>query len=421
MTFDGIGDARDAIEVGPALAKQLVYGLVERQHLRDPMGELGLGAQARDYLTLSGGAQSTWILPVDRHRASAGVELRADRFSDRDAGGASAALIGDRIGGALLAAFDVVADPDARIVITPAFRLDLVRTSPTPLTVGPMALQPVPARDDAVPSPRVSVRAAVTDDISIKASAGWYVRLPTLIELFGDRGTILGTPALLPERGPSADAGFVIAPARAFHIPNGDLPEIVLDRLFLECAGFATRAHDTIAFVPTSGFAFHAANIADAMSYGLELVGSARIAHTVSLTANYTHLVTEQLVPDPAFDGKPLPREPGDQIYARADVVRSIFSGWFDTSWQSDTFVDQAALQRIPARTLLGAGLRVEVVAHLGVSVSVANLADVRTEQLPLVPPPRPGLDSVPTPLADYAGFPLPGRSYYFALDWSHR
>jgi iron complex outermembrane receptor protein len=420
-TFDAIADARDAVEVGPALAKQLVYGLVERQHLRDPMGELGLGAESRDYLTLSGGASSTWVVPVDRHRASAGVELRADRFTDRDASGTRAALIGDRIGGAVLAAFDVVVDPDALIVVTPAVRLDLVRTSPTPLTAGPMALQPVPSRDDVVPSPRLSARAAVSDDISIKTSAGWYVRLPTLIELFGDRGTVLGSPALLPERGPSADAGFVIAPGKAVHVPNGDLPEIILDRLFLECAGFATRAHDTIAFVPTSGFAFHAANIADAMTYGLELVGSTRIAHTVSLTANYTHLETAQLVPDPAFDHKPLPREPSDAIYARADVVRGPISGWFDTSWQSATFVDQAALQQIPARTLLGAGIRVEVAAHLGVSVSVANLADVRIEQLPLVPPPRPNLDSVPTPLADYAGFPLPGRSYYFALDWSHR
>ena len=420
-TFDAIADARADVDVGPAFAKQLVYGLVERQHLRDPIGELGLGAEARDYLTLSGGASSTWVVPLDRHRASAGVELRADRFSDRDANATRAALIGDRIGGALLAAFDIVADPDGLIVVTPAARLDLVHTAPTPLTVGPMALQPVPARDDVVPSPRLSMRAAVTDDVSIKASAGWYVRLPTLIELFGDRGTILGSPALLPERGPSADAGFVIAPSRAIHVPNGDLPEIVVDRLFLECAGFATREHDTIVLVPTSGFAFHAANIADAMTYGLELVGSARVAHTVSLTANYTHLVTAQLVPDPAFANKPLPRQPGDAIYARADVVRGIISAWFDSSWQGETFLDQASLQRIPARFLLGTGVRVEVVAHLGVSLSVANLADVRVEQLPLVPPPRPGLDSVPTALADYAGFPLPGRSYYLALDWSHR
>ena len=60
------------------------------------MGELGLGAQARDYLTLSGGASSTWIVPLGRHRATAGVELRGDRFRDRDANATRAALIGDR-------------------------------------------------------------------------------------------------------------------------------------------------------------------------------------------------------------------------------------------------------------------------------------------------------------------------------------
>ncbi|MEO8553161.1 MAG: TonB-dependent receptor, partial [Kofleriaceae bacterium] len=419
VTFDAIADARFELPVGAMLAKQLAYLLVERQHLRDPLGELGLGAQARDYLTLSGGASSTWVAPLGRHRATAGLELRADRFSDRDANAARAALVGDRLGGAVLAAVDLAADPDAKIVITPAFRLDAVRTAPTPMTEGP--LMPVRVRDDLVPSPRLSTRIAVADDVAIKASAGWYVRLPTLIELFGNRGTIVGTPALLPERGPGADLGFVIAPARGFEIPNGSLPEIAVDRLFLEVAGFATRAHDTIALVPTAGLVFHAANIADAMTYGGELVASARVAHTVSLTANYTHLVTAQLVADPAFANKPLPRQPGDSIYARTDVVRGGVSAWFDAAWQSDAFLDQASLQPLPARVLLGTGVRVELLPHLGLTIAVANLADLRTEQLALVPPPRPGLDSVPTPLADYAGFPLPGRSYYLALDWSHR
>src|SRR5207247_2634121 len=133
-----------------------------------------------------------------------------------------AALVGDREGVAGLAAVDVALDPDAALVVTPALRLDAVRTAPTPMLGGVMPM-PVAPRDDVVPSPRVSMRAAITSDLSLKASAGWYVRLPTLIELFGDRGTIVGTPALLPERGPSADAGVVYAPARALEIPNGDL------------------------------------------------------------------------------------------------------------------------------------------------------------------------------------------------------
>ena len=66
-------------------------------------------------------------------------------------------------------------------------------------------------------------------------------------------------------------------------------------------------------------------------------------------------------------------------------------------------------------------GYRAEVVRDVGISVSVANLANVRVETLALSPAPRPGLTSTPTPLADYAGYPLPGRSYYVSLDWSHR
>jgi vitamin B12 transporter len=413
-TLDAIGDAHHDVAIGPVVGKQVAYMLVERQELRDPADELGLGAEARDYLTLSGGATSTWIAGVGRHRATAGGELRGDRFTDRDANGQRAALIGNRIGGAVLGAFDAVVDPDARIVVTPAVRLDLVRTAPGDIDVA--------ARNDVVTSPRLSARAAITDDVAVKASAGRYVRLPTLIELFGDRGTVTGSPALLPERGTSADAGVVWAPANAMKLPNGGLPDIVIDRVLVEAAGFATRAHDTIALVPYAGStAFHAENIADALTYGTELVGAARIARTVSVTANYTHLITQQLLENPIYSNKSLPRQPGDELYARLDAVRGPVAMWIDGSWQDETFLDQANLQPIPARLLVGVGTRVEIVANVGVSFTIANLANVRTEQLALNPAPRPDLTSVATPLADYFGYPLPGRSYYLALDWSHR
>ncbi len=415
-TLDTIGDVRFDTNVGPALAKQLGYLLVERQHLRDPMGELGLGSQARDYLTFAGGASSTWVLPIDRHRATAGLELRGDRFRDADAGAARAALIGTRIGGAFLAVMDLVVDPDAQIIVTPSFRLDAVRTAPTD--------RADPARSDVIPSPRISTRAALTSIASLKASAGYYVRLPTLIELFGDRGSLLGNGELVPETGPSTDVGFVIAPEHALHIPNGDLPEIVIDRVFVEVAGFATRPSNTIVFVPAAGSTvYRPINAGDALTYGSELVGSARLAHTVSITANYTHLVTAQLSTDPAYANKQLPSQPAETVYGRIDVERRAFahttSLWCDATWQGDTFLDRGNTQPLPDRWLLGAGARIELVPHLGLSFSIANLANERTEQLTLTPPPRPDLAMVPTALSDYFGFPLPGRSYYLALDWS--
>lgn len=414
-TIDVIGDGHVEHAAGAATAREQLYVLVERQHLRDPAGDLGLGAQDRGYLTLSGGATSTWRMPVGRHRATAGLELRADDFRDEDLAGGGEPLTGNREGGAILAGFDVALDPAAAIVLTPAVRLDVVRTAPAPMSAGPSAGMEVPTRWDTVPSPRLTARAAITGDVSIKASAGWYVRLPTLVELFGNRGSVVGSPDLRPERGPSTDVGFVWAPAKALgHV----------DRILVEAAAFGTRAHDTIAFVSSVGFIARAVNVENSQSYGGELVASARIARTLSLTANYTRLVTQQISDEVSFANKVIPRQPGHAIYARADVVRRVLgrsaSLWLDGSFQSETYLDQANLMRVPARLLAGTGARVELAGGLAASLAVENLTDVRVQYLPLDPAPRPDLTETPTALADVAGFPLPGRTFYVSLDWSY-
>jgi iron complex outermembrane receptor protein len=415
-TLDVVGDGAFDLRVGGALAHQLAYLLVERQHLGDPMGELGLGAAERDSLTLAGGASSSWRLAIGAHRGQLGGELRGERFRDRDATGAQRTLVGNRLAAALAAAADLVIDPpEARIVVTPAVRVELVRTAPTPVTSGPHALEPIAPRRDAIASPRLTGRFAATPDLAIKGSAGWYARLPTLVELFGDRGYLLGSPDLRAERGPSGDLGAVWAPAGAL----GDF-----DRILVEADGFAHRAHDTIAFITSAGFVARATNIGDTRAYGAELVASARYARTLSVTASYTRLVTEQLAGDPSVEGKPVPREPGHALYARADVARRVLGHlaalWLDASWQATSFLDPASLGRVPARWLLGAGARVEIAGGLGAALSIANLGDLRIVHLPLDPPPSPDLTQAPTALGDVAGFPLPGRSFYLSLDWSY-
>jgi iron complex outermembrane receptor protein len=410
-TLDAIGDARAERAVGPATARELAYLLVESQDLHDQAGELGLGSQLRHYVTISGGATSTWHVPVHGDRATAGVELRGDSFRDRDESGTGSIVTGQRLGGALLAAYDAVLDPT--VTVTPSFRLDLVHTAPTPLDAGPTAGMPVPARWDVVPSPRVTMRLLASPDVSLKASGGWYVRLPTLIELFGDRGYILGAPTLRPERGPSADCGAVWAPARA--LAGG-----AIDRVLLEADVFATRARDTIAFITTAGYVARAANIGQSQTSGAELVASLRALHVVSVTASYTRLASEQISADPSIAGKPLPRTPGDLLYARADLAHGRASTWLDASVQSESFLDNAGLGRVPGRALLGAGARIELAARVGIAISVANLTDLRVVQLPLSPPPSPTFTQTPAPLTDVAGYPLPGRSYYVSMDWSH-
>jgi iron complex outermembrane receptor protein len=415
-TTDVIGDGAFDAHVGDATARQLGYVLVERQRLGDARGELGLGVADREFLTLAGGVSSSVRRSFGPHRGVLGGELRGERFADRDHAGRDPALVGNRLAGAVTAAADLVIDPPAaRIVVTPAVRLDLVRTAPTPMTSGPDAFAAIAPRRDVIPSPRLTARLAVRDDLTVKGSAGWYARLPTLTEVFGDRGYILGSPDLRPERGPSSDLGAVWAPAGSI----GDL-----DRIFVEADVFGHRAHDTIALITSGGFVARAANLGDTQGYGAELVGSARYARTVSVTVSYTRLVTEQLNTDPSVNGKPVPREPGHALNARADVARRVLghlaTTWLETSWQATSFLDPASLGRIPARMLLGVGARVELAGGIAVALSVANLADVRVTHLPLDPPPSPALTEAATALTDVAGFPLPGRSFYLALDWTY-
>lgn len=386
-TADAIADAR-AEDVH-------VYALVEAQRLRDPDGELGLGMQDRDYLTLSAGANGA----LHTHGLTAGAELRADRFSD-------GMVEGDRAGGALLASYDANLSHD--LIVTPAVRLDLLHTRPTPT---PLSTEIAPPRWDAVPSPRVTARLMVRDDIALKGSGGWYVRMPTLLELFGDRGFVLGSPDLRPERGPSADLGGVWSPVSSLG---------PIDRILVEVDGFATRAHDTIAIVSTVGYTQRAMNIGDTQTYGAEAIASARIK-PVTLTASYTRLESEQVSGDPNLAGKPIPRDPTHVLYAKADVALPWFIAWGDVSYQSDANLDPAGLGVSPGRALVGVGAKVPITAGFALIATIDNLLDARISDLPLNPPPSPTFTTSPIALGDVAGFPLPGRSFYLTLQWSHR
>jgi iron complex outermembrane receptor protein len=404
-TLDVIADARAEQGVGGGRLRELGYGVVEDQRLHDPLGQLGLGAQDRAYRTLSAGGQTTWTGAP----GAIGVELRGDAFRDADETGMQPAVTGARAGGAVMAAHDLVLAP--QLVATLAFRLDAQRTAPAPLTVGPMALVPEPARWDVVPSPRLSVRAPIATDVVLKGSTGWYERLPTLVELFGDRGFLLGTPTLRPEQGPSADAGVVWAPARGLGIA---------DRVLVSVDGFATQPRDTIAFITTGGYVARAANIGNTETEGGELAASARLWRLVDVAFNYTRLATAQMSDDPNLNGKAVPRVPDQLAYGRVEVADRVLgrqaSVWADASFQGASYLDPNNLDLVPPRWLVGGGARVELGHRLAVELDVSNLADLREVQVRLSP-----TVTVPAPITDIAGFPLPGRALYLSLHWSYR
>ena len=397
-------------------ARAGAYLLVEHERYRDPAGEIGLAAQDRRYLTAGAGARASLDAALGRHLLSVGADSAAEHFSDRDELGA-----GDRVSALRwqlgLAASDTVrlAAGD-RLLLVPAIRLELHRTSPMadPWNGVPDEMAP-PPRTDLYAAPRLSALARLAPDLSLKASAGRYLRAPTALELHGDRGLVLGNPALRAETGESADLGVALAPAR----PRGPI-----DRIYLEAVGFASRSRDTIVLVPTASAVTGAQNLGDAQVWGGELLGTARLARTATLTAHYTHLRSRQQNTLPSYEGKELPHRPRHQLYARLDVAGRagprLAVVWFDASLVSGNTLDPANLGMVPDRALLGAGLKLELVPGLLAAVEGKNLADQRVDEVALDPPPRPDLTSAPRAVSDYFGYPLPGRAYYASLQWEY-
>ena len=388
--------------------------LLERQRFADRAGEIGLAGEDRRYLTAAAGAMAAYRRALGRrHFTAAALDGRADWFRDDDLLGAGTRVRGNRLAAGLAIADDI-ALLGGRWVIEPALRLDVLRTDPLVDRNAP-GMTEAPIRTDLAPSPRISTRALLGTDVAVKASAGWYFRAPTLLELYGDRGFYVGSPGLRSERGPSLDAGLVVAPEQGFG---------AADRILVETAAFASWPHDTIAVVTTGGLVARPLNVGDARLAGVETSASVRLARTVTLAGNYTFLATEQRSATPSYDGKPLPQRPRHAAYARADVARTVRGRtgvvWADLAWIAGNFLDQAALNQLPARRLIGAGLKLEVGAGVTVGVEAKNLLDARIEHVALDPPPSPELSSVPRAVADFGGYPLPGRAFYLAVEWRH-
>ncbi len=411
------------------------YGLFEWQHFQDLDGEIGLGTQDRRHRSLSGGAAGRVSADLgDMHNLSVGLETRTDYFTENDAlvePDDSLRSHGWRTGGAVTLTDDISLGQLDGWVFQPAFRIDWLRTVPIADSSQPAVDEgQLATRNDVFLSPRLAYRARVTRGLSIKGSVGRYFRAPTVMELYGDRGFVVGNPDLRAETGISGDIGLVWAPAPfqpgAAHGGSGSIgdPRHFVDRIYIEASAFARRPRDTIAFVTSMGLAARAQNLGDTMIQGLETGLSLRLAKTATFSGNYTFLSTRQDSPLLSFDGKPLPHRPRHQVYGRVDVARQVRGHlvvvWSDVSFTTGNFLDQAGLSQVPTRQFFGAGLKVEPMPGLLIGLEGKNLANERIETIALDPPPRPDLARIPRAVADFFGYPLPGRAFYLTAQWAH-
>lgn len=386
---------------------------LERQVYQDTMGEVGLGNQHNQYQTISAGGTARLTSTVaEGHQLASGLDASVDSFAATDLLNDGEAPQGRRWN-AGAAIRDDIAVTDS-LYLAPALRVDYQRTNPgrdwSPIVATPDELA---IRSEFFLSPRLSSTLR-QGSLDYKASAGRYFRAPTLTELFGDRGFIVGNPTLESETGIMGDLGVVFSPEHGLG---------VVDQPYLQAAVFLAQQESAIVLMPSAGRAALAQNLGDATLFGLEAAVAFRLWQRLRVAANYTYVDSRQQSPLASYDGKRLPLRPRNELYGRVEYESKVWSQplglWLDLAFTSGNFLDAANQSEVPSRMLLGAGLKAHLGEHLLAGFEVKNLTNKRVESITLRPPPRPDLAQVPRAVSDFLGYPLPGRAFYATVSTS--
>jgi iron complex outermembrane receptor protein len=425
----------------------------------DPEGEFPSGTQDQQDLSVGAGVlgRLSWA-PHAPQILSLIPEYRFENYQGQDPGRALPTSRRHRLG---LALRDRVVLWRDRLSLTPVVRADLLWHEVHGQDAAGGSLS------DAFHwfvSPRFGVRVRPLKWLELRGNVGRYFRPPSIFELYGDRGTTVGNPQLVPETGLSGDVGVVISlvepgrsasrespprgagarsprgagarsPRGAGARPAAGGPSAAdqrasrwrwLERVRLEAAFFGRDARDLIQWIRNSPHTSTALNISRATTVGAELgLGLWLRLHRqlrARLTANYTLLHTRNRSGQPALEGNRLPGRPLHELNGRVDLVWRLGRWGAGVHWNvrhvSESYLDEANLfLPVPQRTLHEVGLVVKPwIPGFSLTATFRNVGDLRVEHQDA--PAYTGLGRIPRPLMDYAGFPLPGWHFYLTAVW---
>lgn len=237
---------------------------------------------------------------------------------------------------------------------------------------------------------RLSIVNSSIPDTKITVSGGRAVRLPSLFELFGNNGKVLGNSSLNSESSYNADAGIIYQSTK--------LPEPF--KLKIELYAFFSQVDNLIQFIQTSQNVAVAENLDKTRLWGIEAGVSTDLFSHLRLNGNYTLLKSKNISNISARKGKVLPNRPASKWYVRAEgYFNDLFeidetSLYLESDWIAGNFLDNANLVAVSDRFYFNAGfsfLFADKKAKL--SFAANNLTNEQTQ--------------------DLTGYPLPGRSYH--------
>jgi len=350
-------------------------------------GELGLGVQ--DQTTrLFGGGVAAWLrASPGPHRVLVRADLRSEAAEVRD----RALTIQDR-GGAdrtllALTAEDVLGS--GRLTWAPSLRLEHLRDDFRPAGEGALP-PPADDRSDTQWAGKLGVAWALSPSAAVRGSVGRFHRNPSLLELFGDRGAVVGNPELVPERGLAFEIG------AACERRAGARPWSV------EVVAFGRDARDLILPYPNSQGTAVYVNLDAARVVGVEAALAARPFQGFTLEASGTLQRTEDT--SGGFpDGRPLVYQPEALGWLGATWDWKRVRGRWDLTYVGENATDRLDTPqlRLPARVVHDVAASWDATRGFTLGVDVRNVFDRDTR--------------------DVARHPLPGRVVLLHLGWRTR
>lgn len=241
------------------------------------------------------------------------------------------------------------------------------------------------------PTARMGAAMEPVRGLALSGSVATGQRLPSMFELFGDRGLVLPAPELRPVKSVTYDGGVT------YRFPWSSV------RGNLEVRGFRKERRDAIAVARTAQWQVRHRNISSVEQRGLEAGLSLALSEYASLVGAATLLKTETAL------GKRLPLRPQWTLFARPEArlplsstVLSELSVGSELSYRSFVYADDANLAPVSecfttAFTMAALFFR----GRVRLSGRMDDALDVRCH--------------------DVVGYPLPGRSLFFMVSVQER
>lgn len=378
----------------------------QRDIYQDRHGEVGLGSQDRStgQLTWNLSAHLSWWLP-HQHNVELHIDLQGESYQPRDHISSLHLRRASRIHPKIGVGWSWSTD-DELLALSASVRsvhwLETTRGQSTAaLHIGNHYEQQFYGQAGAVLTPLQST----TETLRIFTYASHKGRAPDFNERFGDNGTSAGNASLKPERQWQYEAGI------AHEHRNQSL------RIHTQLTGYTQWRRNAIEYFSTPLGVRIPQNLEGARVSGIE-ASTALDSEYAGGNLAMTRMWTKNTEDNKLYHGNQLPWRSewsvDGTIYARYKGAKIEWT----SAWDSQFFADKRNQSVYPERWLhdLVFSYRPEPYPNIELSVELRNITNERMRHTEV----RNGgkYVSVPRAVADYRGFPLPGRAIYATLTW---